>query len=150
MYYSPVRHSIPKYCVRLACIRHAASVHPEPGSNSPLFSISSSSLTLFIYLLIYLFIDVFCSVFNVHLLSSLGLPVYISTYSFSLQAFFYFFYYFLSLFLFSKDFCLISPYFKILISNVFLMIYLILQKKTFTNLIDLKSLNHHLIYIIHN
>ena len=23
--------------VRLACIRHAASVHPEPGSNSPLF-----------------------------------------------------------------------------------------------------------------
>ena len=21
--------------VRLACIRHAASVHPEPGSNSP-------------------------------------------------------------------------------------------------------------------
>ena len=31
---SPLR----KYCyssVRLACIRHAASVHPEPGSNSP-------------------------------------------------------------------------------------------------------------------
>ena len=31
---------IPSYCyvsilVRLACIRHAASVHPEPGSNSP-------------------------------------------------------------------------------------------------------------------
>ena len=24
-------------CVRLACIRHAASVHPEPGSNSPYF-----------------------------------------------------------------------------------------------------------------
>ena len=23
------------YPVRLACIRHAASVHPEPGSNSP-------------------------------------------------------------------------------------------------------------------
>ena len=40
MYYSPVRHSMPKHCVRLACIRHAASVHPEPGSNSPLsFSI---------------------------------------------------------------------------------------------------------------
>ena len=34
--YSPVRHSTPKCCVRLACIRHAASVHPEPGSNSPL------------------------------------------------------------------------------------------------------------------
>ena len=23
------------YFVRLACLRHAASVHPEPGSNSP-------------------------------------------------------------------------------------------------------------------
>ena len=122
MYYSPVRHSIPKYCVRLACIRHAASVHPEPGSNSPLFSISSSSLTLFIYLLIYLFIDVFCSVFNVHLLSSFGLPVYISTYSFYLQAFFYFFYYFLSLFLFSKGFCLVLLYFKILSIILFLFI----------------------------
>ncbi len=33
--YSPVRHSYPKISVRLACIRHAASVHPEPGSNSP-------------------------------------------------------------------------------------------------------------------
>ncbi len=22
--------------VRLACVRHAASIHPEPGSNSPL------------------------------------------------------------------------------------------------------------------
>ena len=41
--YSPVRHWLPKKAsfslpsVRLACIRHAASVHPEPGSNSPLF-----------------------------------------------------------------------------------------------------------------
>ena len=26
--------SIPAYPVRLACVRHAASVHPEPGSNS--------------------------------------------------------------------------------------------------------------------
>ena len=39
--YSPVRHWLPKKAsfslpsVRLACIRHAASVHPEPGSNSP-------------------------------------------------------------------------------------------------------------------
>ena len=123
MYYSPVRHSIPKYCVRLACIRHAASVHPEPGSNSPLFSISSSSLTLFIYLLIYLFIDVFCSVFNVHLLSSLGLPVYISTYSFFLQAFFYFFYYFLSLFLFSKGFTLFCPILRYYISTIFFYHY---------------------------
>ena len=36
MYSSPVRHWNPKIPVRLACIRHAASVHPEPGSNSPL------------------------------------------------------------------------------------------------------------------
>ena len=37
--YSPVRHSHPKTNlwdpVRLACIKHTASVHPEPGSNSP-------------------------------------------------------------------------------------------------------------------
>ena len=38
--YSPVRHSsfpveqAPVESVRLACIRHAASVRPEPGSNS--------------------------------------------------------------------------------------------------------------------
>ena len=127
MYYSPVRHSIPKYCVRLACIRHAASVHPEPGSNSPLFSISSSSLTLFIYLLIYLFIDVFCSVFNVHLLSSLGLPVYISTYSFFLQAFFYFFYLFFS---FLRIFTLFYPIFELLILSMFLIIIFYLLKKT--------------------
>ena len=35
--YSPVRHSCtPKgLTVRLACVKHAASVRPEPGSNSP-------------------------------------------------------------------------------------------------------------------
>ena len=38
--YSPVRHSptprkTPRPCVRLACVKHAASVRPEPGSNSP-------------------------------------------------------------------------------------------------------------------
>jgi hypothetical protein len=33
---SPVRHVCPRRDhVRLACIRHAASVNPEPGSNSP-------------------------------------------------------------------------------------------------------------------
>ena len=26
----------PAFIVRLACVKHAASVHPEPGSNSPL------------------------------------------------------------------------------------------------------------------
>ena len=34
--------------VRLACIRHAASVHPEPGSNSPLsFYLSQTISCLF-------------------------------------------------------------------------------------------------------
>ena len=32
--YSPVRHWRPKASVRLECVMHAASVHPEPGSNS--------------------------------------------------------------------------------------------------------------------
>ena len=36
MHYSPVRHSThPKsFLVRLACVKHAASVRSEPGSNS--------------------------------------------------------------------------------------------------------------------
>ena len=38
-YYSPVRHSSTPaswcFSVRLACVKHAASVRPEPGSNSP-------------------------------------------------------------------------------------------------------------------
>ena len=37
--YSPVRHSAPKSLVRLACIRHAAGVYPEPGSNSQIWFI---------------------------------------------------------------------------------------------------------------
>ncbi len=47
MYYSPVRHSSIAARVRLACIRHAASVHPEPGSNSLIF--------LFVHLSMFLF-----------------------------------------------------------------------------------------------
>ena len=35
--YSPVRHSCIAALVRLACIRHAAGVYPEPGSNSQCF-----------------------------------------------------------------------------------------------------------------
>ena len=31
------KHSVLKIClVRLACVKHAASVRPEPGSNSPI------------------------------------------------------------------------------------------------------------------
>ena len=43
---SAVRHSYPKVSVRLACIRHAASVHPEPGSNSALMIDSCSTCLL--------------------------------------------------------------------------------------------------------
>ena len=42
--YAPVRHSLsdPKVkSVRLACIKHAASVRPEPGSNSPSKSLNA-------------------------------------------------------------------------------------------------------------
>ena len=62
MYYSPVRHSLPKQGVRLACIRHAASVHPEPGSNSPfdltlLHSLLSVILLKFIDVVLFLFVS---------------------------------------------------------------------------------------------
>ena len=47
--YAPVRHSRPPeggLTVRLACIRPAASVHPEPGSNSSLYYCLSLFLSL--------------------------------------------------------------------------------------------------------
>ena len=51
---------IRRYLVRLACIRHAASVHPEPGSNSPFDLLIMFSLSRFL-----LFeIDVSYSVFK--------------------------------------------------------------------------------------
>ena len=47
MLYSPVRYSVyhsvsPLHgtVVQLACVTHAASVHPEPGSNSQLFALA--------------------------------------------------------------------------------------------------------------
>ena len=46
--YAPVRRSPPststRAAPRLACIRPAASVHPEPGSNSPLYIVLGSWL----------------------------------------------------------------------------------------------------------
>ena len=33
--HSPLSRPLRSDCVRLACLKHAASVHPEPGSNSP-------------------------------------------------------------------------------------------------------------------
>src|SRR5207244_3648428 len=47
--YSPVRHSTQSRrigLVRLACVRHAASVRPEPGSNSPIDCLNSSFYAL--------------------------------------------------------------------------------------------------------
>ena len=50
--YAPVRHSCALriatsgLTVRLACIKPAASVHPEPGSNSPSYLISSLFLSV--------------------------------------------------------------------------------------------------------
>ena len=48
--------------VRLACIRHAASVHPEPGSNSPfdltlIYTLSSVILLKFIDVVLFLFVS---------------------------------------------------------------------------------------------
>ena len=42
--------SIPrkKYPARLACVRHAASVHPEPGSNSLIENFLSSLVSFFL------------------------------------------------------------------------------------------------------
>ena len=58
MLYSPVRYYVSssvlllqKYVVQLACVKHAASVRPEPGSNSQLIS-----LTLLIAYALYSFI----------------------------------------------------------------------------------------------
>ena len=98
MSYSPVRHSYPKICVRLACIRHAASVHPEPGSNSPLSSIQRH-LCLIDSLFFFSLLTCFCSVFNVPLLSCRVL-IYNTIFISSCKVFFLFFSYFLSCFLF--------------------------------------------------
>ncbi len=54
MRYSPICHYLPLAgkIVRLACIKHAASVYPEPGSNSPSKMIDCSlNLSLAIQLL---------------------------------------------------------------------------------------------------
>ena len=36
------RSFIPRFLARLACVRHAASVHPEPGSNSQIKVVTCS------------------------------------------------------------------------------------------------------------
>ena len=47
------RSLFPRILVRLACVKHAASVHPEPGSNSlKLVSYLTESAKIFLELLI--------------------------------------------------------------------------------------------------
>ena len=107
MYYSPVRHSSPKWSVRLACIRHAASVHPEPGSNSPL---SYSFQTTLVCLALFYFLNLIDVVFYSFLFSfqcpltwlSRRVPIYITIPSPFCKAFFLSFFVFFSIsFLFS-------------------------------------------------
>jgi hypothetical protein len=40
---SPLIPARRRFTVRLACVKHAASVRPEPGSNSPLMSLSQAA-----------------------------------------------------------------------------------------------------------
>ena len=63
----PFRSKLPISFVRLACIRHAASVHPEPGSNSP-FDMTQNVTNVMIFVFLVRFIsfeiDVSCLVFK--------------------------------------------------------------------------------------
>jgi hypothetical protein len=43
---SPLIPARKRFTVRLACVKHAASVRPEPGSNSPLMIITSQPTVL--------------------------------------------------------------------------------------------------------
>ena len=96
MYYSPVRHSMPKHCVRLACIRHAASVHPEPGSNSPLSFSIFRQFHVFLTLLVSFFsIDVFTVQFSMSLCPLVECSSIIPSILYLCKSFFYFFSFFL-------------------------------------------------------
>ena len=122
MSYSPVRHSMPKHCVRLACIRHAASVHPEPGSNSPLsFSIFRQfhvflTLSFFLSLLTCLLFSFQCSCRPLS-----RVLIYNIIYSSPLQPFFSFFFVFLSLFFLKFYFLLILSMFFYLLFCKYLL-----------------------------
>ena len=125
MYYSPVRHSSPKWSVRLACIRHAASVHPEPGSNSPL---SYSFQTTLVCLALFYFLNLIDVVFYSFLFSfqcpltwlSRRVPIYITIPSPFCKAFF------LSFFVFFLYFPLFLPLYQ----RFFIYIFLSWLKET--------------------
>ena len=56
--YAPFRRSppesiaTPRAAPRLACVKPAASVHPEPGSNSSLYNLYMSRLTFALFLIL--------------------------------------------------------------------------------------------------
>ena len=87
--------------VRLACLRHAASVHPEPGSNSPkkLF-FRSFELVYFLVLPSFSNYLTFCSVFRDHFTCFLFASCFINIPNFFryVNDFFYFFIYFFGIF----------------------------------------------------
>ena len=80
--YSPVRHSVTKSSfrgnlikcfVRLACVKHAASVHPEPGSNShvkkfscPVINWLNQTCIWFTVLRLFLYIETFVCCYLQH------------------------------------------------------------------------------------
>ena len=123
MYYSPVRHSSPKWSVRLACIRHAASVHPEPGSNSPLSYFFQTTL---VCLALFYFFNLIDVVFYSFLFSfqcpltwlSRRVPIYITIPSPFCKAFF------LSFFIFS-----LFPSFSAFISTFFYLYFFVMIKR---------------------
>ena len=125
MYYSPVRHSSPKWSVRLACIRHAASVHPEPGSNSPLSYFFQTTL---VCLALFYFFNLIDVVFYSFLFSfqcpltwlSRRVPIYITIPSPFCKAFSLSFFIFFSIPLF---FCLYINVFSIDLFWCFFMIW---------------------------
>ena len=47
---APLPLLLPKEDVRLACVRHAASVYPEPGSNSPFSFYSKSRSEIYVHI----------------------------------------------------------------------------------------------------
>ena len=126
MYYSPVRHSIRpaswSSLVRLACIRHAASVHPEPGSNSPLSYFFQTTL---VCLALFYFFNLIDVVFYSFLFSfqcpltwlSRRVPIYITIPSPFCKAFFYLFLFFSLLPSFSA---FISTFFPLIFFDAFL------------------------------
>ena len=106
--YSPVRHWLPKKAsfslpsVRLACIRHAASVHPEPGSNSP-FDLALRCLWhLSLYNCLFFEIDVLvCILFPVQfskIMCTSAVLIYITKYFSLRQMFFWFFFMFFTVY----------------------------------------------------